>query len=109
MSGTVKEFAGSTLWYSEDGGTITVGVTQHSLSPLGSIQNVDLPEVGDFFESEEWVGEVVGENETLPVLAPLELTVTEINQDLDNDPQHLEDDPMGDAWLFRATAGDANQ
>jgi glycine cleavage system H protein len=88
-------------WVSVDGGIATVGITDHAQRELGEIVFVELPNVGDRFEKGGEFGTVESVKAVSEVYSPVSGTVVEINDMVSNDPEKLNDDPHGEAWLVK--------
>jgi len=99
---TPQEYQEGLLWKVEDGDAITIGVTQSAIDQVGSVHGVDFADVGDEFETGDWIAEVQGKDSLVELVAPCRLRITERNQEMIENPAILEDDPTGDAWMLRA-------
>lgn len=98
----LEEFQDGFLWHAqEEDGSIVIGVTESALLKTGSLSGIELAEVGDEYSANDWIGELRGKESALEIVAPCDLTVLELNEDLLENPALLEDDPTGDAWLIR--------
>jgi glycine cleavage system H protein len=97
----VIEFKEGLLWRSEEDSSFLIGVTQDALDFAGTIQGLDLSELGDEFEEGDWIGEVNGKNGLVEITAPFALRIVECNTELLQQPTLIEDDPTGDAWIVR--------
>ena len=84
----------------EDDGKVRIGIDAFGGTAVGTIEFIDLPmeddefEAGDAFgsmESAKWVGGL-----TMPVSG----TVIEVNEDIEDDPGLMAEDPYGDGWLI---------
>ena len=78
-------------WVALDGETATVGLTEYAQSELGDLVFVNLPEPGD---------EVSGGESFAEVISPVDGTVTEINEELLDNPALITESAY-DAWLIR--------
>lgn len=87
----------------------TVGITVHAQDALGDVVFVDLPEVGRTYAKGEVAGVVESVKAAADVFMPLDGEVTEVNEDLRNDPSKANKDPMGDGWFFRMKVQDRSQ
>jgi glycine cleavage system H protein len=87
----------------------TVGITLHAQDALGDVVFVDLPEVGRTYTKGEVAGVVESVKAAADVFMPLDGEITEVNEDLRNDPSKANKDPMGDGWFFRMRVQDASQ
>lgn len=88
-------------WVRLEGGTATVGITDHAQNALGDVVFVDLPEVG----REVAVGEAIAVVESVKaasdVYAPLAGRVVEVNSALIDNPALINSEPTGEGWFFR--------
>ncbi|MFG2905949.1 glycine cleavage system protein GcvH [Kitasatospora sp. NPDC048286] len=88
------------LTAAEDG-VSTVGITEHAATALGDIVYVQLPAVGDTVTAGETCGELESTKSVSDLFSPATGEVTEINQDVIDDPASVNADPFGNAWLFK--------
>ena len=93
-------------WAALDGDTATVGLTDHAQSELGDLVFVNLPEVGDDVVAGEAFGDVESVKAVSDVMSPVTGTVSEINEELLDNPGAINDDPYG-AWLIRVEGATA--
>jgi glycine cleavage system H protein len=94
-------------WVMIDGSTATIGITDHAQHELGDVVFVELPAVGDRVEKTEAFGVVESTKAVSDVYAPLSGEVTEINDDLPDNPELINEDPYGDGWMIKIAVGDA--
>ena len=85
----------------EDHEAAVVGITLHAQDALGDVVFVDLPEVGKSYAKGEVAGVVESVKAAADVYMPIAGEVTEVNEDLRNDPSMANKDPMGNGWLFK--------
>ena len=88
-------------WVSIDGTVATIGITEHAQSELGEVVFVELPAVGDRVERSDPFGVVESTKAVSDVYAPLAGEVSEINDDLPENPEMLNEDPYGDGWMVK--------
>ena len=84
-----------------DDGTVTVGVSDHAQEQLGDLVFVELPEVDHEVEAEEACAVVESVKAASDVYAPLAGTVVEVNEELNDAPEAVNQDPYGAGWLLR--------
>ncbi len=84
----------------EADGTITVGVTQHAQELLGDMVFVESPAVGRKVKAKEECAVVESVKAAADIYAPVNGTITGINDELTNEPEKINSDPFG-AWLFK--------
>ena len=85
----------------EDHEYAVVGITLHAQDALGDVVFVDLPEVGKVYKKGEVAGVVESVKAAADIYMPIAGEVTEVNEDLRNDPSMANKDPMGAAWFFK--------
>lgn len=97
----MEEFGEGNFWITKEEGFSSMGITQKALDLIGTVESIEFSEEGDEFNEGDWVAEIYGNNTSLEVLAPRKLKVKEVNRELGEQPELLEDDPTGDAWILR--------
>ncbi|AKG07517.1 glycine cleavage system protein H [Moraxella bovoculi] len=85
----------------EDGGIITVGITDHAQDLLGDVVFVELPEVGRTVSADEEIAVVESVKAASDVYAPIAGEIVEINDELVDSPELANEDPYGKAWFFK--------
>lgn len=93
-------------WVRVEDGVATVGITDFAAHELGDIVYVTLPAVGERFDAEASFGSVEAVKTVSDLLMPVAGTVTEVNADLDANPQHVNDDPYGQGWMMKVKLDD---
>ena len=88
-------------WVRVDGEFAVVGITDHAQQELGDIVYVDLPKVGATLEQGKTFGSVESVKAVSDVYAPISGEVAEVNQALADNPEKLNEDPHGEAWLVK--------
>jgi len=89
-------------WIRDNGdGTATVGVTDFAQGELGDIVFVELEEVGFEFEKDESFGTVEAVKTVSELFAPVSGKINEINEQLEDQPELVNDDPYGDGWMIK--------
>lgn len=93
----------------KEGKTATIGITDFAQSALGDIVFVDLPEVGDEFDKGDSFGSVESVKAASDVYAPVSGKVTEINENLSDEPGLVNQDAEGDAWFIKMEMTDDSE
>ncbi len=88
-------------WVKVDGGTATVGITDHAQAQLGDIVFVDLPKVGGDVAFMKPLGVIESVKAASDVFSPLTGTVTAINEALKQTPELINKDCYGAGWLVK--------
>lgn len=102
--------------YSEDHEWIRVeqdiavlGITEFAQTELGEVVFVELPEVGQVFDSGDEIGTIESVKAVAELYTPVAGEIVEVNESVADDPDTLNDDPHGDGWLVKirfSSAGD---
>ena len=97
-------------WVRNEGdGTVTIGVTDFAQEQLGDVVFVELPEVGTQLSTEEEFGVIESVKAASDLYAPVSGEVVEINEQLEDDPELVNSDPYGDAWLLKIKLSDTDE
>ncbi|MGF0237338.1 glycine cleavage system protein GcvH [Rhodococcus sp. IEGM1300] len=90
----------------EADGSVTVGITVFAQQALGDVVFVQVPELGTFSAGAE-VSVVESVKAASSIGMPLDGEVLEVNSVLDNSPDLVNEDPLGEGWFFRFKPADA--
>lgn len=88
-------------WVRVDGDSATVGITDHAQHELGDIVYVDLPKVGAALQQGKTFGSVESVKAVSDVYSPVSGEVVASNEALGANPEKLNEDPHGEAWLVK--------
>jgi glycine cleavage system H protein len=88
-------------WVAISGSSATVGITDHAQRALGDVVFVSVPAAGTKVTAGEPCGEVESTKSVSDLYSPVEGQVTEVNQEVDDDPGLVNSDPYGAGWLFK--------
>lgn len=103
-------YAKSHEWVRKDeGGVVTVGITDHAQDQLGDVVFVELPEVGRTVKVGDTVAVIESVKTASDIYAPVSGEITAVNTSLDAKPEIVNASPYGDGWLFRISGGAASE
>lgn len=88
-------------WVRLEGDIATVGITDFAQSELGDIVFVELPSEGDSVGEMGVFGAVEAVKTVSDLYSPLGGTVVEVNDDLEDNPEAVNQDPYGDGWMIK--------
>jgi len=95
-------YVSSHEWIRNEGdGIVTIGVTDFAQEQLGDVVFVELPDVGAELMSEDEFGVIESVKAASDLFAPVSGEVIAVNEQLDDDPELINSDPYGDAWLLQ--------
>lgn len=95
-------------WVKVEGETGLVGITDHAQQAMGNIVYVDMPEVGDEVEAGEDFGAVESVKAASDLISPVSGEVTEINEDLSDEPELINKDAFG-TWIIKVKLSDLSE
>jgi glycine cleavage system H protein len=87
-------------WVLISNGEAKVGITDYAQDALGDVVFVDIPATGKVVMVGETVTEVESTKSVSDIYAPLEGKIIKINEELDESPELLNNDPYGEGWIF---------
>ena len=94
-------------WVAVDGPVASVGITDYAQRALGDVVFVSVPAPGTRVTAGEPCGEVESTKSVSDIYSPVDGEVTEVNNDVDDDPGLVNSDPYGAGWLMRVRLDDA--
>jgi len=77
-----------------------VGITDFAQDALGDIVYVQLPEVGTVVRAGDPCGELESTKSVSDLYAPVNGTITAVNEALADQPDLVNTDPYGEGWLL---------
>ncbi len=95
-------------WVKVDGDAVYVGIADFAQSNLGDIVYVELPETDDDLSAEDELASVESVKAAAEVFSPVDGTVVEVNEDLEDDPALLNKAPY-ENWIAKITLSDKSQ
>ena len=88
-------------WVRADGGTATVGITDHAQQELTDIVFVELPEAGRQVKSGDACAVVESVKTASDIYAPLSGQILESNKSVVDEPARANTEPYGNGWFFK--------
>jgi glycine cleavage system H protein len=85
----------------DDDNRITIGLSDYGQEGLGDISRIDLPEEGDEVIKDESFSSLGSQNEVIELYSPLSGEIVEVNQELQDSPEIINEDPYQDGWIIR--------
>lgn len=85
----------------DDDGLITIGITEHGQSLLGDLVFAQLPECGAHVGEGGVLATVESVKSAWDVLAPAEVEVVEVNDELPASPEKINEEPYTEGWVVR--------
>jgi glycine cleavage system H protein len=97
-------------WAKEQGGNIRVGITAFAVDQLGDITlvNIDVKK-GDTLTAGKAFGTIESVKTLSDLFAPISGTVTAINDDLEKNPERVNEDCYEKGWMIEIAPSDSSE
>jgi glycine cleavage system H protein len=96
-------------WIRIEGEMAFVGITDFAQSELGEIVFVEVETVGETLAAGEVFGTVEAVKTVSDLYLPIDGKVIEFNEELEDAPELVNDDPFGKGWMIKLEIIDASQ
>ena len=96
-------------WARLEGDTVTVGITEFAQDQLGELVFVELPTVGAVITQGDEAAVIESVKAAGEVKSPVGGTIMEINESLVDTPEKVNDDPMGEGWIYKVAIADQTE
>ena len=88
-------------WVNVVGNVATIGITDFAQSELGDIVFVEFPELSSTVEKGQSAGSIEAVKTVADLYMPISGTVIAVNENLDDNPEAVNDTPYGDGWMVK--------
>lgn len=99
-------YAKSHEWARMEGDIAVIGVSDYAQHLLSDVVYVELPSEGDTVTAGESLGTVESVKAAEDAYAPISGEVVEVNTALEANPEWVNEDPFGKAWLIKVRPSD---
>jgi len=96
-------------WVKVIGKKATIGITEYAQKQLGDIVYVDLPSTDTEIEKDEEFTEIESTKTTSSVIAPVSGNIIEVNEELEETPEIINEDPYGKGWIVVVELSEPSQ
>lgn len=96
-------------WLRIEGEFAYVGVTDYAQSELGEIIFVEVETVGESLKEGEVFGTVEAVKTVSELFLPIDGEILEFNDELQDKPELVNEDPYGKGWMVKISITDASQ
>ncbi|BDU20226.1 glycine cleavage system protein GcvH [Dyella sp. GSA-30] len=93
----------------EDSGLVRVGISDHAQGQLGDLVYVELPEIGSQVKAGEGAAVVESVKAASDIYSPVTGEVVEINEELNDNPETINEDAFGKGWIFAVKPSDRGE
>lgn len=104
------KFTESHEWVRDNGdGTVTIGISAHAQELLGDVVFVELPEIESEFDAGDAFSLVESVKAASDIYSPVSGTVIAVNEDLEDSPELVNDEPYDNGWIATIKMNDAEE
>ena len=96
----LKLYSKSHEWAKIEGNVAEIGISDFAAKELGDVVYVELPEVGKSVNAGDELLELESVKAASPVFSPVSGTVTEVNSELEDEPEKLSSDAEA-VWICK--------
>ena len=96
-------------WIRLEGEIAYVGITDYAQSELGEIVFVEVETVGETLNEGEVFGTVEAVKTVSDLYLPVDGEVLEFNEELESNPELVNDDPYGKGWMVKIGVSNIEQ
>ena len=93
------KYADTHEYVQEENGLLKIGVSEFAIDQLGDIVFVELAEKGSNLQKGETFGTIESVKAVEEVYLPFSGEVISVNESVIENPEILQNDPIGDGWL----------
>ena len=88
-------------WVNVDGDVATIGITDFAQGELGDIVFIEFPKLNSTVEKGQSAGTIEAVKTVADLYMPISGTVISVNENLDNNPEAVNDTPYDDGWMVK--------
>ena len=96
-------------WVRIEGNEATVGITDFAQGELGDIVYVEVETIGESLDKESVFGTVEAVKTVTDLFLPLAGEITAFNENLEDTPELVNDDPYYQGWIIKMKISDLSQ
>ncbi len=95
-------------WVRVEGNMAYIGISDYAQHEMGDIVFVELPDEDDEFDKGDALGAIESVKAASDVLMPVSGRIVEVNEDLEDAPEKVNEDPFG-AWIVKVELSDTDE
>ena len=104
------KYADTHEWvYIDSDGLAVVGITDFAQESLGELMSVTSPELGTDISQGEEVMSVESVKSASDIFAPISGEIVAFNEELEDEPELINDEPYDGGWLFKIQPHDESE
>jgi len=96
-------------WVRVEGDSVVVGVTDFAQGELGDVVFVEIETEGEELDKGETFGTVEAVKTVSDLFMPVGGEVSEVNEELADEPELVNKDPYGKGWMVKIKVADSSE
>ena len=88
---------------------VVIGITDFAQEQLGDLVYVELPEAGDECSRGENISVIESVKAASDLVAPVSGTIIEVNSRLEDEPELVTEDSMGEGWFIKVKLSNTSE
>tara|TARA_B100000945_G_C20310534_1_gene562597 strand:+ start:332 stop:715 length:384 start_codon:yes stop_codon:yes gene_type:complete len=96
-------------WIKLEGDFVIIGITDFAQSELGDIVYVEIDTLNCTLEAEAVFGSVEAVKTVSDLFMPVSGEIIEINENLEEMPENVNEDPYGNGWMVKVKYNDLTE
>ena len=88
-------------WVNVEGDVATIGITDFAQGELGDIVFIEFPKLNSVVEKGQSAGTIEAVKTVADLYMPISGTVISVNENLDNNPEAVNETPYDDGWMVK--------
>lgn len=101
MTPSDRRYSETHEWVKIEDDIAIVGISDYAQESLGDITFIELPEVEHEAKHEEECGVIESVKAASDLNAPIDGEIVEVNENLDGNPELVNEDPYEAGWIFK--------
>ncbi|MGB0788256.1 MAG: glycine cleavage system protein GcvH [Marinirhabdus sp.] len=96
-------------WLLVENNVATIGITDFAQGELGDIVYVEVEILNETVAQEDVFGTVEAVKTVSDLFAPVSGEIVEFNENLESEPEKVNQDPYGDGWMIKIKMSDPGE
>ncbi len=96
-------------WARIEGDEAVFGITWYAQDALGEVVFFDPPEAGSSTSKDQPYAEIESVKAVSDVFAPMSGEIVAVNDELEDAPERVNEDPYGEGWLVKVKLSDPSE
>ncbi len=88
---------------------VVIGITDFAQEQLGDLVYIELPSIGDEIACGDNISVIESVKAASDLIAPVSGKVVDVNNQLEDEPELVSEDPMGEGWFIKVKLSDISE